>query len=311
VCHSNVLFCYRTTRTVTPSCSGSRPGCLTILRAAQDNRSKAKGMWLFLCLWCCCTDLIFMWPGSFLWWPVWPSLLTFLASKGLFKSNFFVPPGSPSMSQGGLSSKCPGAGFLKTVGAPSCAANMLMSGISRGACFSSRSPSARLSCGGGGGASSPRLRMPSFGASHGGVPSTPEPSCGGNSGSVSSPCRAAPSALGSNASGSAVVAFSAMPMSLMLAVPSVGVGVVSVSASNDAPPGSCTSMTTRLRVTVLAFPAPWTGPRPTPPASSGGSSHKWGGIKASRWRSVACHTGAAPSPGAMPHAQALCNGEKG
>jgi hypothetical protein len=223
------VFCHRTTRTVTLSRSGSRPGCLTILTAARDDRSKAKGMWLFLCLWCCCTDSIFVWPGSFLWWPVWPALSTFLASKGLFKSNFFVPPGSPSMSQGGLSSKCLGAGFLKTVGVPSCAANMPVSGVSCSARFGSRSPSDGLSRGGSSGASSPRLHMPSFGASRGGIPSTPEPSHGGNSGGVSSPRRTTPSALGSNASGSAVAAFSAMPMSLTLAVPSVGVGVVSVA----------------------------------------------------------------------------------
>jgi len=53
-----------------------------------------------------------------------------------------------------------------------------------------------------------------------------------------------PSALGSNASGSAAAAFLATPMSLTLAVPSVGIGAVFASAvtavSNDAPPGSVT-----------------------------------------------------------------------
>ena len=49
--------------------------------------------------------------GLFLWWSKWPALSPFLASKGLFNSNFFFPPGSPSMSQGGFlqSAQEPGA----------------------------------------------------------------------------------------------------------------------------------------------------------------------------------------------------------
>jgi hypothetical protein len=90
-------------------------------------------------------------------------------------------------------------------------------------------------------------------------------------GGVLSMHHTSPSALGPNASGSAVVAFLATPKSLTLAVPLVETGAV--FASNDASPGSCASMATHSRASALAFPAAWTGPRPTPPGSSRGSSH--------------------------------------
>jgi hypothetical protein len=109
--------------------------------------------------------------------------------------------------------------------------------------------------------------MPTDGASCGSDPGSRELFCGGGS-SVLSPCHASLSAQGSNASGFAVVAPSAPPASLMLAVPSVGAGAP--FTSNDEPSGLCASMTARLTAFAPVFPAVWTGPRPTPPALSGG-----------------------------------------
>jgi hypothetical protein len=250
-----------------------------------------------------------MWPGIFLWWLVWPMLLTSLASKGLFKTENLPPSGSHLMSEGGLSSKCPGVEPFRMAVTLSSRASTPARGISCSACYSLHLPTDGLSYSGSAGALSPHLRMPSFGASHSGIPSTPKHSHGGNSSGVLSLRCATPSALGSNTLGSVVAAFLAMPMSLTLAVPLVGAGVV--STSNDTPPGSCASMTAHSMAFAPAFLAAWPGPRPTPPASAGGSSHKWGGIKASRWHSAAHCTGAAPSPGTMLHTQVLSDSKKG
>ncbi len=176
------------------------------------------------------------------------------------------PPGSHSMSQGGLSSKCPGARSFRMAGMPSCAASTPTHGVSRGAHCGPCSPLDGLSCG-----SWSCLCMPTVGASCSSNPGSPKPSGGGGSGSVSSLHHAVLSALGSNASGSAVVASSALPASSMLVVPSVEAGAVFMS--NDTPPGSCASMGVHSMGSTPAFPATWTGPRSTPPASSRGSSH--------------------------------------
>jgi len=93
--------------------------------------------------------------------------------------------------------------------------------------------------------------MPPIEASHSGNPGSPKPFCGDSSGSVLSPLYATLSALGSNASGSVVVAFSAMPMSLMLVVPLVGAG--NIFASNNAPPGLCAPMTIQSMASTFAF----------------------------------------------------------
>ncbi len=244
-----------------------------------------------------------------------PSLL---ASKGLFKVRFCLPPGSPSMSQGGPCLGSPGAVSLRTNSVRSCAANTPAHGICRGALCGPCLPLDGLSGSSSGGALSLHLRMPSLGASYGGIPSMPvsfcgggsfcgahfglcsladEPSYGGDS-SASSPCLHVPIdgtsrsgdssgvlslhhaslfAWGSNALGCAVVAFTALPASLMLAVPLVGAGVPFMS--NDTPPGSCASTTTHSMSPMPAFPAAWTGPRPTPSGLSRGSLHRLGGLK--------------------------------
>ena len=72
--------------------------------------------------------------GSISWWPKWPTLLPLiLASKGLFDLKLFVPPGSPSMPQGGLCLGSPGAESLRTSGTPLCAADMPTRSIFHGA----------------------------------------------------------------------------------------------------------------------------------------------------------------------------------
>jgi hypothetical protein len=143
------------------------------------------------------------------------------------------------------------------------------------------------------GASSPHLRT--FGASRSGNPGSPKPCRGNGGGSASNLCHAVLSSLSSNASGSAAAAFSASPMSLTLAVPSVGAGAAFVS--NDASPGSCASTATCSMAFMPVFPDTWTGPRPIPPASCGGSSHRLGRFKTSKRGSATRHTGGAPSPG--------------
>jgi hypothetical protein len=224
----------------------------------------------------------------------------FSASKGLFGSKVLVPPGSPSMPQGGPFLGSPGAESLRTGGAPSCAANMPACGIFCGALCGPRLPLDGISGGSGGGASSPRLCMPSLRASRGGIPSTPvsfrggsgsglhslwdEPSrgggggassprlhvpiegasrgdvldspesfCDGGSGGVPSPRHASLFAQGSNTLGCVAVAFTAPPASSTLGVPSVRASVPFVS--NDAPLGSCASMTTRSTTSAPTFSA--------------------------------------------------------
>ena len=109
--------------------------------------------------------------------------------------------------------------------------------------------------------------MPTDGASHGGNPGLPELFYGGG-GSISSLCYTLLSAQGSNTLGLMVVALSALPASLTLAVPLVGAGVL--FASNDVPSGLCALTTVHSMAFMPMFPAVWTGPRPTPPASSEG-----------------------------------------
>jgi hypothetical protein len=87
----------------------------------------------------------------------------------------------------------------------------------------------RAACSDRGGASSLHLCM--FGASRSGDPGSPKPFHGNGGSSVSSLRHAMFSALGFNASGSAPAAFSATPMSLTLAVPSVGAGAAYVPCS--------------------------------------------------------------------------------
>ena len=204
---------------------------------------------------------------------------------------------------------------------PSYAANMPACSVFHGTLCDLCLPLDRLSYSSGGGASSLHLHMLSFRASRGGVPSMPVSFCDGSSGSsglhlptlgafhgsgsgsIPSPCHASLFAQGSNASGCAVVAFIALPASSMLAVPLVGAGVP--FTSNDTPPGSCMSTTMCLTTPVPAFPAAWTGPRPTPPGSSGGSSHRLGGLKGSRWSLMVHHSEAAPLPGSIPRAVVL------
>ena len=161
---------------------------------------------------------------------------------------------------------------------------------------------------GGGSALSLCLHMPFIRASHSSNPGSPKLSCGGGGCVVSSLRQAMLSALGSNTSGLAAAAFSATPMSLTLAVPSVVAW--STFTSNDAPPSSCTSTGMHLMAFEPAFQAVWTGPRPTPPASSGGSSHKPGGFKPSRWGSAVCRIEVAPLPGAVPCAWVSGNGRR-
>ena len=109
--------------------------------------------------------------------------------------------------------------------------------------------------GGGGGTSSPHLHVPTLGASCGGIPSTPGCIRDGGSGGIPSPRHASLFAQGSNASGCTVVAFTAPPASLMLAVPSVGAGAPYVFASNDASPGLRASATMRSMGSTHAFSA--------------------------------------------------------
>jgi hypothetical protein len=120
--------------------------------------------------------------GSFSWWPKWPASSPVLASTGLFCSKLLVPPGSPSMSQGGPCLGSPGAVSLRTNGAPSCAAHTPARGVFRGAHCGPRLPSDGLSGGSGGSASSPCLHVPSLRASRGCVPSAPVSFCDGSSG---------------------------------------------------------------------------------------------------------------------------------
>jgi hypothetical protein len=80
-----------------------------------------------------------------------------------------------------------------------------------------------------GGASSLHLCM--FGASRSGDPDSPKPFHGNSGSSVSSLRHAMFSALGFNASGSAVAAFSSTPMSLTLVVPLVEAGAAYVPCS--------------------------------------------------------------------------------
>ncbi len=191
----------------------------------------------------------------------------------------------------------------------SCRASAPARSISCSACYGLHLPLDRLSHGSGGGASSLCLRMPFIGASHGSIPSLLKSFCDSGSSSISSLCHALLSAQGSNASGFVVVASTALPASLMLVVLLVGAGVA--FASNDAPPGLCTSIIMCLTAFAPAFLATWAGPRPTPPASSRGPLHKLDGFKASRQGLMVCHTGAVPSPGMMPHVGVLSNSRKG
>ncbi len=219
------------------------------------------------------------------------------------------------MPQGGPCLGNPGAKSLRTNGAPSYAANTPTHSICCGTLCGPCLPSDGLSGSSCGSASSLCLCMPSFRASYSGIPSMPVsfrsgssgssglhlPTLGafhgGSSGGIPSLCHASLFAQGSNASGCVVVAFTALPASSTLAVPSVGASVP--FTSNDTPPGSCMSITMHLTTPMPAFPATWTGPRPTPPGSSGGSSHRLGGLKGSRRGSAVHHTGATALPGTM------------
>ena len=142
-----------------------------------------------------------MCPGIFLW-PMWPTLSpSLLASKGFFKLNFFSPPGSHSMSQGGSSSGNPGVVPIKMVGVLSCAASMPACSIFHSACFGLCLPLDGLSCG-----SRSCLRMPTLRTSHSSDSGSPESFCDGGSSGLSLH-HASPSALGSNALGSVVVCY--------------------------------------------------------------------------------------------------------
>jgi hypothetical protein len=92
-----------------------------------------------------------------------------------------------------------------------------------------------------------------------------------------------------------VVALPAPSASLMLTVPLVGAGAL--FTSNDVPSSLCTLMTAHL-MAFAVFLAVWTGLRPTYPASSRGSSHKWGNFKTSR-------------QGLMVHYTEKCQGHRG
>ena len=162
---------------------------------------------------------------------MWPTSLLFLASKGLFKSKVFSSLGFYSMPQGRPSSKSLGAKSFKTVSVLSYVASTLMSGISHSAHFGSHSPLDGPSCSSNSSALSLRLHMLSIRASRSGILDLPKSSCNSGSGSISSLCHTLPSALGSNTLGSVVAAFSAIPISLMLAVFSVEAGVGSTSVT--------------------------------------------------------------------------------
>jgi hypothetical protein len=115
----------------------------------------------------------------------------FSALKGLLRLKVFIPPGSPSMPQGGSSLGNPGVTSFKTNGAPSCAVNTPTCSVSCGVCMGSCSPldgpsrgsqsclcmtslgAAYGSNGGSGSALHLCLCMPSLGASHSGIPSMP------------------------------------------------------------------------------------------------------------------------------------------
>ena len=187
------------------------------------------------------------------------SVALILASKGL------ISPGSPSMFQGGSSLGSPRVAPIKMADTLSCRASMPACGVPRGAycgqCLHSH----------GSVLDSPKSFCNSNGGFCGGVPSMPMsfhdggggglglhlPTvgafCSGGSGSIPSPCHASLFAQRSNASGCAVVAFTALPASLMLAVPSVGAGEGFVS--NDTPPGSYVSMTAHLMGSVPTLSA--------------------------------------------------------
>ena len=150
----------------------------------------------------------------------------------------------------------------------------------------------RPSCGGGGSALSSHLHVPIDRACHGSDLGLPGPPCG--SGSSWNSLHSTHFPLGSNALGLAVVASTALLAGLTLVMPFVETGVVFVSS--DTPPGLCTLSGMPLMGSVPTFLAMWTGPRPTHPASSGGSSHKQGNFKTSRQGSTACCTEAVPSP---------------
>ena len=137
---------------------------------------------------------------------------------------------------------------LKTISVPFCTASMPTHSVSRGAYFGPHSPSDGLPCSDHSCASlSLHLHMPSVRASRSGDQGLPEPFHGDSGGSVSSPLhadQAALSAQGSNTSGFAVVASSALPASLTLTVLLVGAGVT--FTSNKAPFGSIASMATHV-----------------------------------------------------------------
>src|SRR6266851_2546955 len=135
--------------------------------------------------------------------------------------------------------------------------------------------------------------MPSFGGSHSSILDSPMSSYGNSGGGGSwSSLHSMLFALGSNASGLAVVASTAPLAGLMLAMPSVGAGAT--CTSNDAPPGSHAL----------------TSPRGTPPGFSRGGSFQLGGFKISRQGLVVHCMGAAPSLGAMPHMQVSDDGKR-
>src|SRR6266851_3856185 len=112
----------------------------------------------------------------------------------------------------------------------------------------------RPSRGGDGDASSPHLHVP--------IDRTSRGNDGSGGGSWSS-LHSAFFALGSNASGLAVVASTAPLAGSMLVVPWVGAGAA--FASDDTLPGSCASTSAHSMGSAPAFPAAWTGPEHTPP----------------------------------------------
>jgi hypothetical protein len=213
---------------------------------------------------------------------------------------FRLPPGSPSMSYGGPSSGNPGVVPLKMADALSAEpAHPLVVFLAVPAVACVRPQTGSLTMAG------HACACPLMGLLAAATQARPSFFVVA---AAASRARATPRSLpqGSNASGFAVVAPSAPPASLTLAVPSVGAGAP--FTSNDAPPGLCASTTAHSTAFAPVFPAAWTGPRPTPSFVQG-SSHKRGNFKASRQVSMARFTEAAPLPGAMPRAQVSSDGE--
>jgi hypothetical protein len=239
----------------------------------------------------------------FLWWPKWPASVPFLASKGLFKSKNFFPPGSHSMSQGGLSSKCP------------------ETHPSRWSMRSLAEPPHPLAV---------SLAAPALARVH--------PQTGFLVAAVAVPQACA---CACPLSGPLAVVTRARvllqrrqwhvkPMLCLSFCPGLqrlrfcGGGFLGhaneldaggalgggrcMFASNDAPPGSIAPTAVHSITFAPAFLAAWAGPRPTPPGSSRGSSHEPDGFKTSKCGLVERYMGAAPSPGVMP--QVSSEGDK-